>query len=100
MSVAQEFTVKWIDRHREPQCEPDPAYPHGIDLDCSGGSPGCKVDLPYPARRCGYYFVECNLCKMNVLITTAGRPDDPRSVKLPCKSIAGLTESQRPAEQQ
>lgn len=80
------FKIKWIDRHREPQCAPDPAFPKGKDCDCSRGqSPACKTDLPYPAKRCGLYYVECVICGTNAMITTAGRPDDPRSVTLPCE---------------
>lgn len=78
-------TVEWIDQGHWPQVKPNPAYPDGKDLD-SGERPACKVALPYPAKRIGYYFVECDTCKANALITTAGRPDDPRSVMLPCKA--------------
>jgi hypothetical protein len=78
--------ITWIDRKREPQCPPDPAYPLGVDLDLSEGMPNaCKVSLPYPARRCGAYVVECPNCGTRVICTTAGRVDDPRSVKLACK---------------
>lgn len=81
------FKVKWLDRGREPQCPPNPAYPNGVDLDEASvfEGPKCKVMLPYPARRCGYYYVECLACGTNALITTAGRPDDPRSVLMLCK---------------
>jgi hypothetical protein len=80
------FKIEWIDREREPQCAPDPEYPNGIDLDLSvGAAQSCKAELPYPARRCGLFHVRCTTCGMNVLITTAGRPDDPRSVRLACK---------------
>jgi hypothetical protein len=81
------FKINWIDSGREPKCAPNPAYPNGIDLDGAkelGGST-CKTDLPYPAKRCGYYYVECNICGYSLVITTAGRPDDPRSVLVPCK---------------
>ena len=79
------FRVEWIDRGREPQCKPNPTYPNGIDLPAIRDLPACKTDLPYPAPRCGLYYVECLVCGMNALITTAGRPDDPRSVALNCK---------------
>lgn len=79
------FLVRWIDGGREPKCAPDPAYPTGIDLDVSDGrTPACTVILPYPAKRCGHYEIICSECKFSAAITTAGRPDDPRSVKLPC----------------
>ncbi len=84
--MEQAIEVNWIDRGREPQCPPDPAYPKGIDLDCSGGARvTCKTDLPYPAKRCGYFVVGCATCGQKIIITTAGRPDDPRSVKMACQ---------------
>jgi hypothetical protein len=84
------FTIEWIDRGREPKCPPNPAYPNGIDLEGAKelGVPTCRTELPYPAKRCGYYLVECNICGHTTLITTAGRPDDPRSVLIPCKMKA------------
>jgi hypothetical protein len=77
--------VKWIDRGLEPKNKPDPAYPDGIDLDCSDGADSCLVKLPYPARRIGYYLILCERCGLSGMVTTAGRPDDPRSVKMKCK---------------
>jgi hypothetical protein len=78
--------VKFLDSGREPECPPDLKYPNGIDLDLSNGAfVTCKTELPYPAPRCGKLFVKCNVCGFTALITTAGRIDDPRSAKLPCK---------------
>lgn len=89
MADAQ-FTVQWIDSGREPECAPNPAYPDGIDLDMSDGAPrACTATVPYPARRCGTYVIDCGMCGLRAAITTAGRPDDPRSVKLPCRATAG-----------
>lgn len=80
------WTIEWIDRGREPQEKPNPAYPDGIDLDVARGvTPTCKADLPYPARRCGLYIVKCSICGYTAACTTAGRPDDPRSITIPCK---------------
>lgn len=76
--------IEWIDREREPQCAPNPKHPNGIDVDMSGGGPSCYTELPYPAKRCGVYVVECEKCGLRVGITTAGRADDPRSAKLGC----------------
>jgi hypothetical protein len=77
--------IDWIDGKREPQEQPDPNYPDGIDLDLSRGKrPVCEVKLPYPAKRCGHYIVKCEVCDQVVAVTTAGRPDDPRLVKLRC----------------
>lgn len=77
--------VEWIDRGREPRCAPDPKYPNGRDVDMSGDAERtCSADLPYPAKRCGLYVIECPKCLLRVGVTTAGRPDDPRSVKFAC----------------
>lgn len=83
------FRVDWLDRGREPQCKPDPAYPDGKDVDGSfGAAQTCTVKLACPAPRCGEYWVTCQLCGSHRGCTTAGRPDDPRSLKIPCE-IAG-----------
>lgn len=78
--------IEWKDAGFEPRQQPDPRYPLGIDLDMTKSTePFCRIALPYPAKRCGYYLVECSTCGQKIVITTAGRPDDPRSVKLACK---------------
>lgn len=78
------FEIQWRDHGREPQCVPDPAYPLGIDLDrCA--APKCKATLPWPAKRCGHWVIKCLVCGCVGACTTAGRPDDPRSMTLPCQ---------------
>lgn len=82
--------VTWIDEGREPKCAPNPNFPQGRDLDMSErGISSCQTDLPYPAKRCGIFLLECGICGLRVGITTAGRPDDPRSAKVSCRPIAG-----------
>ena len=86
--MLQSMQVHWIDRGREPQCPPNPLYPDGIDVDCSGGAIAtCTVDLPYPARRCGEYLINCETCGQTIVVTTAGRRDDPRTVKIACQLV-------------
>jgi hypothetical protein len=83
--MEQAHRVKWVDGKREPQCPPNPNYPNGIDVDGSfGAARACTVALPYPAKRCGWYEVRCRACGLQVNVTTAGRVDDPRSVKVAC----------------
>lgn len=77
--------VTWVDSGREPQCAPDPAYPDGKDVEVTCVGPTCYSALPYPSPRCGYLVVKCEKCGMSMAITTAGRPDDPRSIRMPCK---------------
>lgn len=80
--------VRWIDHGRKPTQKSNPLYPKGIDLDLSKGADMCCAQaLPYPAKRCGMFMVTCELCGLKVAISTAGRPDDPRSVKLACKPL-------------
>jgi hypothetical protein len=83
--------IEWHDAGREPQCPPDPAYPSGKDVAAPrpSGLATCKVDLPYPARRVGWYEVRCELCGASAGCTTAGRPDDPRSIEVWCRLAAG-----------
>jgi hypothetical protein len=79
------FKIQWFDHGREPKCPPDPRFPDGKDLiDGTLIGKSCRVDLPYPAKRCGHYVVECETCGLRVGFTTAGRPDDPRSATLAC----------------
>lgn len=80
--------VKWIDDKREPKCPPNPRYPRGIDVvafPAKSAHKTRKVDLPYPAKRCGWYLVKCLRCQQQTMISTAGRVDDPRSVTIECK---------------
>lgn len=83
--MSDSHTITWADSRRWPTLPADPRYPNGIDLDMTRGGQGCRVDLPYPAKRCGMYRVQCSECGLTTVITTAGRADDPRSVKLACK---------------
>lgn len=79
-------TIQWIDHQKEPRCPPDPNYPTGIDVDVAGDAERwCFTEVPYPARRCGMYVIDCQECGLCIGVTTAGRPDDPRSVKMACK---------------
>ena len=88
---ADQFEVEWHDSGREPQCQPDPRYPNGIDVVlpfAQAGAQHCIAPLPYPARRCGHYEVVCKLCGSSLGLTTAGRPDDPKSVTVQCRLTA------------
>ena len=87
--MTDHFAIEWHDFEREPRVAPNPRFPTGIDLDVSGGrTPCCRVALPYPARRCGVYRVECTRCGLVVAATTAGRPDDPHSLTMACNPRA------------
>jgi hypothetical protein len=81
-----DFEIHWIDSGREPTHPSNPNYPDGVDLDMSKGRPFCESALPYPTARCGAFMIKCNRCGTDALVTTAGRRDDPRSIKLACRN--------------
>lgn len=82
------FKIDWYDGHRSAQSPPNPSCPAGSDVDLTAGrTPACKVPLSYPAKRCGQYVIICDVCKIAVMVTTAGRADDPRSVTIACKRV-------------
>lgn len=80
-----EFKIDWHDAGLEPQSPPNPEYPNGIDVAPFGPDESCRAELPYPAKRIGLYYIKCLKCGANMVATTAGRPDDPRSVTVRCK---------------
>lgn len=80
------IAVEFLSHHRKAQVAPNPKYPDGVDVDLSiRGKAACLADLPYPAECCGVLLVRCTKCGASAAITTAGRTDDPRTVKLACK---------------
>lgn len=85
--MSDQFSICWIDSGCEPQCEPNPEYPHGRDIPFPRNVKKCRVDLPYPAKRCGVYIVTCARCAIKAAVTTAGRKDDPRSVEIACQEL-------------
>lgn len=86
MEQAAKARIVWLDGNRKAQNPPDPAFPNGVDAGPVGTKlKNCKVELPYPAPQCGAYLVKCETCQQTTLVTTAGRPDDPRSVTMICR---------------
>lgn len=81
----------WVDHGRERQNPTNPQFPNGVDLDMAGPHrPRCRIELKYPARRCGVWAIECRLCGLSIAVTATGRADDPRSVTVRCKPLKGL----------
>jgi hypothetical protein len=78
--------VDWTWRDRAPAKSPaNPAHPHGVAMDLSGGAPSCEVALTYPAPGVGTWFINCRECGCTVAVTAAGRADDPTKVRVACK---------------
>src|SRR5215831_13726619 len=81
-----QWMINWVDGETEPKNPANPAYPNGIDVEMyKPGQTTCNVKLGYPAKRCGAYHLYCRVCQVGIIVTTAGRRDDPRSVKVACK---------------
>jgi len=79
-----QFRIEYVDGGRPPRVKPHPDFPDGKHID-SGVRPACRVELPYMTKtNIGYWYVECGKCGTNCIITMASRPDDARSVMLPC----------------
>jgi hypothetical protein len=52
MAELSNLQIRWLDRGREPKCPPNPLYPNGKPIDCTGGATRfCETALPCPARR-------------------------------------------------
>ena len=78
--------VEWVDHKKKSTTPAHARYLDGIDVNASGGAAAtCKIDLPYPAKGLGLYRIVCLDCGFTIAVTTAGRADDPRSVRIPCK---------------
>lgn len=80
--------IEWVDRGTHAQSPSNPNFPNGMDVDLRSNreARSCKAEMPYPAMRCGQYVIECSKCGLRVMVTTAGRRDDPRSVLMTCKA--------------
>jgi hypothetical protein len=85
--------IEWLDRGHPPRVAPNPDYPDGIPmLDVGNGAKHtCTVELPYPTGHVnvGTWIIECDVCRLRVGVTAASRPDDARSVRVPCKIMEG-----------
>ena len=83
--MSDQWDIRFIGAGRKAQNPPNAEYPDGIDLDISEGKPSCSTPIPYPAPEVGKWLVHCKTCDNLSMITAAGRPDDPRSMTIPCK---------------
>ena len=80
------FLIDWVDQHRNATAPPDPAYPSGAAIDVAlDAARACRLELRYPAERCGVWVITCRLCGYAIALETTGQADDPCSVRLPCK---------------
>lgn len=83
---ASRFFVDWVDQQYETTQPPDPTYPNGTAIDVAMDAPrACRIELPCPAPRCGLFVITCRACGYSIALATAGRADDPRTVRMPCR---------------
>lgn len=84
-STTAKVTATWFGTGKPPTHPPNPAYPDGKDVDGRReGEAGCGIKLQVPAPNVGHWLVQCGTCGIQVAVTAAGRPDDPRNVIIPC----------------
>jgi hypothetical protein len=77
--------IEFGGEQKPPQCPPNQSYLSGMHIDYSmGAKKACVFDVP-AAKGTGFVLVECMKCGYRAATTVAGRPDDVRSVKIPCK---------------
>ena len=88
------FEIEFIKSGRgKAQCPPNPDYPEGVTIHGEKkGMPFCTTSVPYPAPECGHFSIVCTQCHIEVVVTTAGRPDDPRLIYIPCLTAPGVEE--------
>ena len=86
----EQFLIDFVPSGRgKAQCDPDPHFPNGKEIKIPSQlnqAPHCKAALPYPAPECGCYLVTCKKCGFSLAVTAAGRPDDPTSIEMFCKT--------------
>lgn len=94
--VSPGLTVGWRQRYRRtgpdsstlvgaPQRAANPAFPNGSDIDLTDGVGGrCPALLPQFPGKLGLYEVRCATCGLSVALTSAGRTDDAKAVRVPC----------------
>ena len=86
-----QFSIRWLDAKVEPTGEYNPDYSAGVDLDgCDDTLENCNVELPYPAKKVGGYFIVCKICDLHTACVTEGKDDDPRSMRFNCKNAERL----------
>lgn len=86
-----DFEIKFVPSGRGlAQCRPDPNFPDGREMQAGGGGPSCTITFPYPAPECGWFRVQCRRCFFRIVVSAAGRVDDPKSLTIPCVVKTGF----------
>jgi hypothetical protein len=77
--------IKFLSANRVAKLPPNEDFPYGVVIDLSvGASKSCTVNIPYPAPCCGVMQIDCDKCGNRIVVTVAGRADDPHTVKMAC----------------
>lgn len=81
--------ISFNDSGRKATQPANPKYPNGVDVNAAPpGRKACTWNVPYPAPGVGTYSVVCKDCGYTALMSVAGRADDPRTIRIPCKGLA------------
>ena len=94
MTLPAGFKITW-EAYQHQHAPPEKmASSDGADVDLTQHRrPACKVRVPYPAPLDrGLYRIKCITCGTYVVVPTASRPDDPRSVMLACRRRCAVEE--------
>lgn len=83
--MTRRLSASWIGTGRKAEHPPNPNFPDGVVIDGARGRAGCWLNLAYPAPEVGQWLIRCATCGASCVVTAAGRPDDPRKIRIPCK---------------
>jgi hypothetical protein len=87
------FSISWSARTRVengvartgPAHPATPGFENGTDLDLARDAASwCTASCPPWPGKLGMLHLRCQHCDVTVDLTTAGRADDPKLVRLPC----------------
>ncbi len=80
------FDIRFFGNGMTAQCPANPEFPYGIAIDLAEkNQKACTAKLPYPAPCIGRFMVKCGKCGRSILVSAAGRADDPTQVKIACQ---------------
>jgi hypothetical protein len=86
MENLEKHEVVFISAKRgKAKCQPDPNFPNGMIAEARiPGLAHCYVKIPYPSPEIGWVHIRCKECDVTMLLTVAGRADDPVAAAVTC----------------
>jgi hypothetical protein len=85
--MAPHLRVTWAGTGQQPTQPPNPEFPNGCEVHLAErGEPACTARLSYPAPCIGAHLIVCSRCGASVAVSAAGRPDDPHTAHIRCRT--------------